>query len=159
MGGMFRYRPYAELPPPNEDDSGRWDDEIVPFEGESTVPWNQEVDYAAEYRHLDWCRRSCGLECNPNGKERDFAPYLHKDSCTGGCGNRCVERYQIKSAMASAKASASVAKSGGWGTLSPSNDSSGGWGTLASGDNVGGWGRSGDQAQNVGGWGSAGGDD
>ena len=31
MRGMFRHRPYAELPPANEDDSGRWDDEIVPF--------------------------------------------------------------------------------------------------------------------------------
>ena len=108
MKGMFRYRPYAELPPANEDDSGRWDDDIVPFWDESTVPWNPQAYYAAEYRtrHLSWCRRSCDLECNPANKEHDFEPYVHDYSCTGGCGNRCVERYEIKSEMASAKASA-----------------------------------------------------
>ena len=117
MKGMFRYRPYAELPPANEDDSGRWDDEIVPFWDDSTVLWNPEVDYAAAYRHLSWCRRSCDLECNPTNKESEFEPYLHDYSCAGGCGNRCVERYQIqtarRSALASTKLSASVAESGG----------------------------------------------
>ena len=46
----------------------------------------------------------------------------------------------MKSAIASAKVSASVTESGGWGTLSPS-------------DKVSGWGRSGEQQQNYG-WGT-----
>ena len=134
------------------------------------MPWNPQTCYGAEYWHLSWCRRSCDLECNPANKEHDFEPYVHDYSCTGGCGNRCVERYEIKSAMASAKASASVAKSsgwgkwssgesvkpGGWGAPAPDNVGGGGWGTLASGDSVDGSGRSGDQAQNVDGWGRSG---
>ena len=165
MKGIFRYRPYAKLPPANEDNWGSWNDEIVPFEGESTVPWNPTVDYAAEYRHLDWCRRSCDLECNPNGRERDFAPYLHDDFCTGGCGNRCSEQ-RSESAMSALGAGAPPAESGGWGTAASSSNSGGwgtaassnnsdGWGTVAPGDNVGGWGRSGDEAQNADGWGTS----
>ena len=145
MGGMFRHRPYAKLPPPNEDDDGHWDDEIVPFYDEATVPWDPARIYANEYNHLDWCRKSCNLECNPKNKESEREPYIHDYSCTGGCGNFCVERYHIqtarRSALASAEVSASVAESGGWGTLSH-------------GDKVGGWGRSGEQQENYG-WGTS----
>ena len=105
-------------------------------------------------------------------KEHNFELYVHDYSCTSGCGNWCVEWYEIESAMRSAKASASVTKTsgwgewssvdsirpGGWGAPAPDNVSSlsGGWGTLASGSNVDSWGRSGDQAQNVSGWGRSG---
>lgn len=165
---MFRHSPYARLAPPNEDDYGRWDDDIVPFCGEATVQWDPQSYYSSKYRHASWCRRSCALQCNPTNLDPDFEPYIHDPCCTGGCGNQCVDRYERKAAMESAKASILVAanggssggwgtwgsdggSSGGWGSLAPSSDTGGGWGSLASSDNVDGSGRSGDQAQNVGG--------
>ena len=92
MRRTFRGKPYCRQPPANDDDQGNLSDDVSPFEGEPTVAWDSTVDYAGQYIHLPWCRRSCGLSCNPTGRKPDFAPYRHTDFCSRGCGNKCADR-------------------------------------------------------------------
>ena len=75
------------------------------------MAWDPTVDYAGQYIHLPWCRRSCSLRCNPTGREPDFTPYRHTDFCSGGCGNKCADRDEAAWPMPGAEVS--LAQAGG----------------------------------------------
>ena len=100
LDDSFRHRPYTKLRLPNADEhevNGAYDEPYV-HPHLAHVPWDPSRYYAVEYNHVDWCRGSCGCECNPTNRESERERYIHDQECTGGCDNLCVEQFEIRDA-------------------------------------------------------------
>ena len=97
MRSQFGFSPYARVEPPNEDDNGKWDNSMVLERNEAGPEFNPYVYFSDVYEHAPWCRRSCGMVCNPtNVKHSEIKPYRHDPCCRGGCANLCEEHAQLQ---------------------------------------------------------------
>ena len=101
MDDNYRHRPYAKLALPNADEHaalGSLWGELYMSPYAANVPWDLSRYYTVEYRHIEWCHRSCSSRCNPMNREQEREWYIHNQDCTGGCDNCCVEQYEIQEA-------------------------------------------------------------